>query len=396
MPDAVRSRATGPRAASVRRLQKASGMLASAAVARMDENLAWFRAMPAEERSWITLVAQAGITAFVEWTGRQQPVRALTADVFGTAPRELARVVSLQQTVEMVRVTIEVVEEHAAQLAAPGDEERLREAVLVYAREVAFAAAQVYAQAAESRGAWDARLEALVADALLRGEYDDAVRSRAAALGWGSPSAVYVVAGTTPDDDPEAVVDGVRRAARHAHLDVVTAVHGEELVAVLGGAVEPMRAATALAGQFGAGPVVVGPAVPDLSGAHRSASAALAGLRAAAAWPDAPRPVSALDLLPERVLDGDPTARHDLVEQVYRPLRDAGGGLLETASAVLEGSASLEAAARRLFVHPNTVRYRLRRIAEVTGRSPTDPRDAFTLRAALTLGRLDDRGAPEL
>jgi len=37
----------------------------------------------------------------------------------------------------------------------PGDEAQLREAVLVFAREVAFAAAEVYAQAAEVRGAWE-------------------------------------------------------------------------------------------------------------------------------------------------------------------------------------------------------------------------------------------------
>ena len=62
----------------------------------------------------------------------------------------------------------------------------MREAVLRYSREIAFAAAEVYAQAAEARGAWDARLEALVVDALLRGEADDSLRSRAAALGWGA------------------------------------------------------------------------------------------------------------------------------------------------------------------------------------------------------------------
>jgi DNA-binding PucR family transcriptional regulator len=39
-------------------------------------------------------------------------------------------------------------------------------------------------------------------------------------------------------------------------------------------------------------------------------------------------------------------------------------------------------------VHANTVRYRLRRIQEVSGYSPTDPRDAYALRLALTLGRL--------
>lgn len=365
-------------------------MLASAAVTRMEETLGWFRAMPAEERSWITVVAQAGINAFVEWSADPRRTEALTTDVFGTAPRALARVVTLKQTVELVRVTIEVVEEHAAELAAPGDEVPLREAVLVYAREVAFAAAQVYAQAAESRGAWDARLEALVADALLRGEYDDAVRSRAAALGWGAPDSVFAVVGCAPEDDPESVVQTLRRAARHAQLEVITTVHGDELVAVLGGAGDPVAAATTLAPHFGPGPVVTGPAVADLSVATRSTAAALAGFRAAGAWPGAPRPVAAQDLLPERVLDGDPAARAELVERVYRPLRDAGGSLLETASAVLEDTASLEAAARLLFVHPNTVRYRLRRITDVTGRSPTSPRDAFTLRTALTLGRLAD------
>jgi DNA-binding PucR family transcriptional regulator len=39
-------------------------------------------------------------------------------------------------------------------------------------------------------------------------------------------------------------------------------------------------------------------------------------------------------------------------------------------------------------VHANTVRYRLRRATELTGLAPTDPRDAYTLRIALTLGRL--------
>ena len=51
----------------------------------------------------------------------------------------------------------------------------------------------------------------------------------------------------------------------------------------------------------------------------------------------------------------------------------------------------MEATARALFVHANTVRYRLRRIHEVSGYSPTDPRDAYALRLALTLGRLYSR-----
>jgi DNA-binding PucR family transcriptional regulator len=53
-------------------------------------------------------------------------------------------------------------------------------------------------------------------------------------------------------------------------------------------------------------------------------------------------------------------------------------------------SGSIEGAARALFVHANTVRYRLRRAAEVTGQVVTAPRGAYTLRVALTLERLTD------
>jgi DNA-binding PucR family transcriptional regulator len=369
----------------------ATGDLARAAIARMDETLPWYRAMPAEQRSWVGLVAQAGIAAFVEWFRHPEKRRAITGEIFGTAPRELARTVSLQQTVEMVRITIGVVEAAAETIAAPENTVELREAVLVYAREVAFAAAQVYAQAAEARGAWDARLEAMVVDALMRGEADEALRSRAAALGWGSPTSVTVVIGTPPDDEPEAVVDGVRRAARHAGLDVLVAVQGDRLVAVFGGTSDPLRASRALLAQFGPGPIVIGPPVADLMSAAHSAHAAVAGLLASRAWPAAPRPVLASDLLPERAIDGDPAARQQLIDEVYLPLVEAGGGLVETVSRYLEEAGSLEATARALYVHANTVRYRLRRAADVTGYAATTPREAFTLHIALVLGRLDTR-----
>ncbi|MGZ4505090.1 MAG: PucR family transcriptional regulator [Actinomycetes bacterium] len=374
--------------ATVRRLEGSMGVLASAAISRMDEVLPWYRAMPAENRSWVNLVAQAGVAAFVEWFRSPDAPQAISADVFGTAPRELTRSVTLQQTVELVRVVIAVVEEHIESIA-PGDEAVMREAVLRYSREIAFAAAQVYAQAAEARGAWDARLESLVVDALLRGEADDSLRSRASALGWGTHDSVVVVVGQTPDAEPEAVVDEIRRTARASHLDVLTGVQGDRLVAILGGAGDSVRATRHLVAQFGAGPVVIGPAVPDLLGAGHSAAAAIAGLLAAPAWPDAPRPVLADDLLPERALAGDPLARQQLVRDIYRPLQSSGTALVETVSAFLEQAASLEAAARLLFVHPNTVRYRLRRVGEITGYAPTDPRQAFALRLALALGRLD-------
>ena len=392
------------RADTVRRLEKATGSLAAAAIARMEEKFSWYRNMPPENRSWVGLVAQAGIAAFTEWFRHPDQKAAVSADVFGTAPRELTRAVSLQQTVQMVRTTIEVVEDRIDGLTETADESRiLREGMLRYSREIAFATAQIYAQTAELRGAWDARLEALIVDAVLRGEEDDALLSRASTLGWAARTDITVMVGLAPNDDPEAVVDGMHRAGRHRPvagydgpgLSVLAGVQGDRLIAVVGGVTgDPVVVLRALAGQFAPGPVVIGPVVGELTSASRSADAALSGLRAAVAWPDAPRPVLADDLLPERAIAGDDLARVSLLEEIYRPLSEAGSALLETLSVYLEQAASLEAAARILFVHPNTVRYRLRRVTDITGLTPSQARSAFTLQIALVLGRLAEAAKP--
>ncbi|MPQ97544.1 PucR family transcriptional regulator [Modestobacter sp. I12A-02628] len=376
-----------PTEATLRRLERASGSLATRAVSRMDEELSWFRAMPADQRSWVTLVVQAGVASLVEWCREPGRPPRLTGEVFGAAPRDLVRVVRLKQTVDLITVAVDVVESHVESLAEPGDAEALRLAVLHFSREVAFASARVYATFAEERGAWDARLEALVLDALVRGERDDELPGRAAALGWGGVSPVVVVVGATPEG-PGDLHQSVTRAARALRCEVLLGVHAEQLVVVLGG-VQDLEVATArIAVEFGPGPVVTGPAVEDLSRAGDSATAALAGLRAAPAWPGVPRPVGTDELLPERALDGDPLARTTLSERVALPLQAAGGEVLETVQTVLANGGNLEASARALFVHPNTVRYRLKRAAELTGCSLTDPRGSWTLQVALALTHL--------
>ena len=369
-----------------RRLERSADLLSTAAIARLEESYDWYRRLPADERSWVGLVAQAGIGAFIAWYGDQRTTPPMPIDVFAAAPRELTRTIALQQTLQMVRTAIDVVEEHVPELAAPGDEHQLREAVLTYSREIAFAAAHVYAQAAESRGAWDARLEALVVDAVLRAEADDALSSRVAALGWNDVHGILVIAGAAPAGSETEALDALRRNATHAGLVVLGSVQRNLLIAILGGVEDGMAVAARLQHLWGEGPVVIGPRVPHLYAAGRSARAALSGYAAAAAWPDAPRPCAASELLPERALAGDTRARRALVDKVTRPLRDR-PSLRETVPAYLD-EGGLEATARRLFVHPNTVRYRLGRIADLTGYDLTDTRDAFTVRLALALSRL--------
>ncbi len=373
------------------RLQRSVGSLSTSTLARMDLDMPWFRNLSAEDRSWIGLIVQAGIRAFVAWYQEPAGTTPVTAEVFGVAPQTLTGVVSLHQTVEMVRLTIEVVEENVVDAVGEEHAASVRESIVRYAREVAFATAEVYARAAEMRGAWDARLEALVVDSVLRAEADETVLSRASALGWESEGDVVVVLGRMPASDAPgrgSIIDDVRRAARHVGLDALCAVQGDRLVVILGGVDNPDKAGAAVVAHFGAGPVVVGPVVPDLVRASISARAATAGLRAAPGWPHAPRPVTSDDLLPERALSGDGHARRQLVQEVYRPLADAGPATIDTVSTFLDHGGSIEGTARAMFVHANTVRYRLRGATERTGLSPSDPRQAYTYRVALTLGRL--------
>ncbi|GIM92512.1 PucR family transcriptional regulator [Paractinoplanes toevensis] len=388
----VADTAKPPLAATLRRIERSAGALASSAVARMDETLPWFRALPADQRSWVMLVAQAGVRSLVEWLrsgGAVANSQEISDEVFAAAPRALARSITLTQAVQLIKATIDVAESEVGELAAAGEEKALLEAILKFSREIAFSAARVYARAAESRGAWDARLQAMLVDALLRGDSSDVLASRAAALGWADAPPVAVVVGRSPGGEITSVLHAVYRAARRARLEVIGGVHGDRLVVVMGGVTDLTASATALAPSFGDGPIVFGPAVPSLDQATESARAALSGFRAAPAWPGAPNPVAADDLLPERALAGDSAARRTLRHDVYGALSRAGSGLLETLDAFFASGGVLESAARELYVHPNTVRYRLKRVAEVTGLSPFDGRDAFALRLAMTFGRLD-------
>jgi DNA-binding PucR family transcriptional regulator len=398
LPDVTTVRAVpGPTvsARTRRRLEQASGGLATASVSAMSERLPWFRRLSADQRAGVLLVTQTGVTNFGAWLGEPGQTIRLTAEAFRNAPRDLARRITLRQTVELVRVAIETFEQQLPLLAADEQERRLLvEGILRFGREIAFAAATVYASAAESRGAWDARLEALVVDGVVRGEVDDALVSRSSALGWDAERPVTVLVGSPPPENQPEPLAAMRRTATRLGRSVLLGVQGARLVTLLSGAL-PAPSPTGepgptdrLAEAFGAGPVVIGPTAPTLAAAHASARDALQGLRAVTGWPAAPRPVRADDLLPERALAGDPWAKAQLVATVVQPLTSAGGDLGRTLASYLDGGGALESCARALFVHANTVRYRLRRVTEVTGFDPTDPRDSLVLRIALIVGRL--------
>jgi hypothetical protein len=103
--------------------------------------------------------------------------------------------------------------------------------------------------------------------------------------------------------------------------------------------------------------------------------------------------VAQFEQSPLRVLAAAaPDAAEELVRTVLGPVLDLPAqdrsSLLGTLQAWFDAGGSAVETGKRIYCHPNTVRYRLRRLQEHTGRSLDDPRAAAELMAALDAFRL--------
>lgn len=121
-------------------------------------------------------------------------------------------------------------------------------------------------------------------------------------------------------------------------------------------------------------------------------TATLAAIAVAPAVKHLPQIIHTDDLLPERALIGDATAFDTLYNKVYQSLAPYSHDdpTLETIDMFLRFGGALDQTAHELNVHPNTVRYRLRKVAQTTGWDATDPRAAYVLQTAITIGRIRD------
>ncbi len=192
----------------------------------------------------------------------------------------------------------------------------------------------------------------------------------------------------------------VARAA--APAPSLTVTRGQRLVAMTGvvGGGEARRVADALAGALGSGPatpgmrrVVVGRAYSGPNGVRRSYDEASAALDVAVRLSLADPVVDAADLLVYQVLLRDRAAIGDLVNSLLTPLVQARGGaepLLATLEAYFSTGRVAASAARQLHLSVRAVTYRLARVAQLTGKDPSDPVDALALHVAVVGARLLD------
>jgi hypothetical protein len=116
--------------------------------------------------------------------------------------------------------------------------------------------------------------------------------------------------------------------------------------------------------------VGIGPPAPlaELENSFRLATRALESATAAALT--GPISIDQLGLLPAVIADRD--VGNEIVRRMIRPVLDQGKPgitLIDTVARYLENDLRLELTAAQMFLHVNTVRYRLRRFEELTGTS---------------------------
>lgn len=241
----------------------------------------------------------------------------------------------------------------------------------------------------------DARIASVAFECLANGMADERVMSLLRMLDWHDAFTCFAVAGAPA----KGIIDSTRviRGAVHdlGGMHCITGMRGPWCVALveMRGAVTPEVSCTTMAEAFSRqAPLCLGPVCQRVEGARRSVQSVLSALAAAPAVPSLPRPMRADDVLPERALLGDEDARKELIESVYRSLKgdNADDPTLATVSTFLKSGNSLETTAKELNVHPNTVRYRLKRAAETTGWDATNPREGYVLQTAIALGLMND------
>lgn len=291
--------------------------------------------------------------------------------------RRLELGVPLEPMLHVYRIAGRLVFDEIAAVTGPAEKDvlaTLGRGWIDYIDRASSVAASGYLQASHERlRRLDALRGALLDSLLAAADASDAAAVAAEFSVALAPRYVVVLVAA-----PE-VAAHVDRIAAAAPAGSVTGVRGTHVVVLAPGAVPD---ASLVADVPGAVVAVSAPAEPglELASELRRAESVLA-VAAAAGVPGWHGPD---DLLLERLVAASPQVAESLGRLVLGPLRRADrGGLVESTLRCFLATGSVPETATRELVHPNTVTYRLRRVAERTGYDPRRPADAAILALAL-------------
>ncbi len=204
-----------------------------------------------------------------------------------------------------------------------------------------------------------------------------------ALLGLPADSDLVVVAADTVRPAQEGLPNIEKRLAEHGFTSIwqLTPARQRGIVALSGGTLDSLMEILRQVARTRTG---VSPAFRSLR-ETRARALHLAGVAAASGTPGAVTALSAsplAGLVAEHPDESWRLAREVLGRVLELPADDR-AALLGTAQAWFDHGGSAERAGETLYCHPNTVRYRLRRLQELTGRTLTDPWAVAELAAAL-------------
>lgn len=260
----------------------------------------------------------------------------------------------------------------------------LGESLFAYIDELSAASAQGYAHEQSERAGEQQRLRGEIVEMMLRGDASDGAVSRsAAAVGWTLPDVVVVAVVPFPH------VEGLRAALGP---DALVTERGTDVVVVMpftGGHARRGALDRALAGRL----AIVGPRRPWQQAGESLAlagSAASHGLGAGVEGDPDAAPVWVEDHLAELIVRAEPLALADLARRRLAPFESLRPAvrerLAETLLAWLRHRGQRAPIAEELFVHPQTVGYRVNQLKELFGDALDDPQARFELELVLRAG----------
>ncbi len=315
------------------------------------------------------------------------------------------RGVSLEEMLHAYRVAINTFWEEAI---AEGVELGFsRDAALELARRTSELTDDLTTHAAETYVREISRLRALsdqeardLLELLLRGEVDaEALATHHAAPGLDSAETLIVVVGRiarsdrSESDALEIAANAITKALATPHASPLVAVRTGVVVAVApaekGAPIAPRLTEVTDRLRAGGTELFCGLSTPR-SGLVRVPAAfdqaALAVSRASTSQPVVS--LAELPVVQTLLLGATGTMRAlltSMAEDIDLDGRESAAGMRATLHAYADASMNLTRAADTLHVHPNTLRYRLRRIAERSGRDPHDFNDLVDLICLLDL-----------
>ena len=258
---------------------------------------------------------------------------------------------------------------------------------------------EAYRDTVAERAMGDVQTRNAMLDVLLRGDAGDGSRlwESAATLRLPHQGTFVVVAAGPPRPGIEAVPKAEQSLRGHglqsswrveidAHLGVVVLTPRAGIEALCTHLVE-----------LAAGPV--GVSAPYVGLDRTPAALRQARLALAAAAPGAGKLIRYERAPVQILLASAPDAASAVAHAILGPVLDLPAAerdtLLSTLRTWFEEHGATSAAAARLFVHRNTVRYRLRRIEDLTGRSLAQPTGVAELHLALEAARIVEPPGPE-